>query len=300
MKKILIAALAVSLSTVSFFTAEAQRRSSGENSRSGRMNRTRSFEMNDTTRKEWAALQKELEKKDSKGFNEVKELAKTNLPAAFHKMQLLVQKHGLKAPRSPISRNAFPRRNRGENGDFSGRREGMQRRPFPGNFRRGMARMNPGEKRAEAEKKIAEKFPAEYAAYKKSVEESRNKIKDLAVKSGIKLPANAGEMAFVTKKYEKELSNLQWNERFAKLREFLEKEGYEMSFGSFSGSFNRPRSTMDPPPPAQPAKRDFSRNALARKVKQQFPEEWQEYVRLSREDKKAANAKLEELFKKVK
>ena len=301
MKKIFTAILAVSLSAATILTAEAQRRSSGEN-RSSRMRGNRSVEMNDTTKKEWANLQKELEKKDPKEFQEVKELAKTNLPAAFHKMQLLIQKTGLKAPRSPFS--GMPRRGRAENGEGSGgRREGMMRGGFPGgNFRGGMGmrRVNPGEKRAEAEKKIAEKFPAEYAAYKKAEEENRLKLKDLAAKTGIKLPANAVEMAVITKKYEKELSGLQWQERFAKLNEILEKEGYEISSGTF-GSFGRFRNpTRESPRPEAPAKRDFSRNDLARKAKQQFPEEWQEYVRLSREDKKAANAKLEELFKKVK
>ena len=289
MKKIITAILAVSLSTVSFFTAEAQRRSSGENR--GRMNRSpRTVKMNDSMKKEWAELQTELAKKDPEGFKEVKKLAETNLPAAYNKMQLLIQKAGLKAPRPRFSRNNMPRRE-GMRG-----REGFGGRPFGGN-RGGMMNMpNPGQKRAEAEAGIAQKFPQEYAAVKKSEEENRAKLRDLAVKSGIKLPANAEEMAYVAKKYEKELERLSRQERFAKMRECLEKEGYEFSFGPFGG-FRGGTAAVKPAPPA---KRDFSRNDLARKAKQQYPEEWQEYVELTRKDKKAAAEKLETLLKKVK
>ena len=289
MKKIITAILAVSLSTTAFLTAEAQRRSAG-GSRGGMTRRT--MEMNDSTKKEWAALQTELAKKDPKGFEEVKKLAETNLPAAYNKMQLLMQKAGLKAPRSQFSRGNMSRREGMRGWDGSGRR------PFGGS-RGGMMNMpNPAQKRADVEAKIAEKFPQEYAAVKKSAEENRTKLRDLAVKTGVKLPANPEEMAYVTKKYEKELEGLSHQERFAKLRECMEKEGYEFSFGPFGGF----RSGITPrvSKPAPPAKRDFSRNDLARKAKQQYPEEWQEYVELNRKDKKAAAEKLEELLKKVK
>ena len=289
MKKIITAILAASLSTVTFFTAEAQRRAPGGNR--GGMNR-RTMEMNESTKKEWATLQAELAKKDPKGFEEVKKLAETNLPAAYNKMQLLMQKAGLRAPRPQFARGNMPRRE-GMRG-----REGFRGGPFGGN-RGGMMNMpNPGQKRAEVEARIAEKFPQEYAAVKKSAEENLMKLRDLAVKTGVKLPANADEMAYVTKKYEKELEGLSRQERFAKLRECLEKEGYEFSFGSFGGF----RAGMTPAAPkaAPPAKRDFSRNDLARKAKQQYPEEWQEYVELNKTDKNAAAAKLEALLKKVK
>ncbi|MBR2364921.1 MAG: hypothetical protein IKA79_06955 [Lentisphaeria bacterium] len=289
MNRILTAVIALSLSTASLFEADAQRRSSG------RPGMNRSFEMSEKTQKEWANLQTELEKKDPEGFREIKKLAETNLPAAFNKMQRLAAKAGLKTPRPNFSRSNMSRRNNGEGPgrEGFGRREGMRGRSFGG------PRMNnAGQKRTEVEAKIAEKFPAEYAAYKKAVEENRLKLKDLAAKSGEKLPANAEEMAFVTKKYEKELEGLQWRERFAKLRELLEKEGYEFSFG-FSGTPGSFRSPADTPRPAPPPKRDFSRNELARKAKQQYPEEWQEYMLLNRKDKQAAKAKLEELLKKV-
>lgn len=287
MNKFVTAILAVSLSAATVFSANAQRRSSGEN-RSGRTNRTRNFEMNDKTKKEWADLQAKLEKRDPEGFKEVRKLAETNLPAAYNKMQILLRKAGLQTPRPQFSRNNMNRRN-----EMRGR-EGMGGNRAFG--RGGMNRMNPAQKRAEAEAKIAEKFPAEYAAYKKAVEENRTKLKELAAKTGIKLPATSEDMAFVSKKYEKELQELSWQERFTKLRELLEKEGYEISFGPSAGF----REGMTPKKPAPPAKRDFSRNDLARKAKQQYPEEWQEFIELNRKDKKAAAAKLEALLNKVK
>lgn len=288
MNRILTTVLAISLSAVSLCEAEAQRRSfsgNGGNFRRGGMNR--SFEMNEETAKEWASLQKELEKKDPKAFAEIKKLAATNLPAAYNKMQALARKNNLKMPRTAGTMRGRWGANR------AGERGGMGRR---GNF--GGNRMNPAGKRTEAEAKIAEKFPAEYAAYKKSAESNMLKLKELAAKSGVKLPANSEEMAYVNKKYAKELEGLQWRERFAKLREVLEKEGYEMSFGGFGnfpGRGREPQMTR----PAPPAKRDFSRNDLARKAKQQYPEEWQEYVELNKKDKRAARKKLEALLDKV-
>ncbi|MBP5183052.1 MAG: hypothetical protein J6331_08515 [Lentisphaeria bacterium] len=271
----------------------------------------RTQEMNETTKKEWAELQTALAKKDPKGFEEVKKLAETNLPAAFNKMQLLAARAGLKTPRPQFSRGGGMGRREGGREGFGGRGEGfggrgegfggrgggMRGQGFGGG-RGGM--MNPGQRRADAEAKIAEKFPKEYAEYKKSTENNRVRIKELAEKTGIKLPANAEETAYVTRKYEKELEGLQWQERFSRMRELMEKEGYEMGFGGFGGGFGRRDGGGASARPEPPAKRDFSRNDMARKIKQQYPEEWEEYVKLNRTDKNAAKAKLEELMKKVK
>ena len=310
MKRFLTAVFALSLSAAVLFDAQAQRPDSSRGGMRGRPGQGpgRTQEMNENTKKEWAELQTALAKKDPKGFEEVKKLAETNLPAAFNKMQILAAKAGLRTPRPQFSRGGFGRPREGGREGFGGRGEGFGGRGEGFGGRGGMrgqgfggrgGMMNPGQRRADAEAKIAEKFPREYAEYKKSTEDNRVKIKELAEKTGIKLPANAEETAYVTKKYEKELEGLQWQERFSKMRELMEKEGYEMGFGGFGGGFGR-RDGGSSARPEPPAKRDFSRNDLARKAKQQFPEEWEEYVKLNRTDKDAAKAKLEELLKKVK
>lgn len=298
MNKLLTTFFTIALSTAVLFPADAQ-------SRNNRSMANRSPEMSEAVQKEWATLQQSLAKKDPKAFAEIRKLAETNLPAAFSKMQILAGKHNLKTPSRTRSGRNF-HRNRGQSGDRNAMRRRWQEGGDRGNMRgrggfsgrggMGMARMNPAQKRKDAETAIAGKFPKEYAAYVKAKEENLLKIRELAKKSSVKLPANTEEMAYVSKKYEKELQDLSWRERFAKLRELLEKEGYEMSFGNFGGA-GLPATA---PKPAPPARRDFSRNDLARKAKQQYPEEWQQYVELNRKDKAAARKKLEELLKKVK
>lgn len=303
MKKSVWMILVLTLAAATF-VCEAQERREGRNFRrgAGRYGQMRREvrPMSESDAKAWLEVQGKLKKQDAKGYAEVEKLAATNLAAAFNKMQLLAAKAKISTP-SQAPRRMMNGRMRGGMGNMGGRRGmGMGGMTRMG----GMGAMNGTSARKEAEDSIKAKFPAEFAAYEKKIEENRTYLKDLAKKAKVTLPADFSDLAFIRKKYAAQLQGLDFRASMEKLRELAEKEGYAMGGGNSGryghsgrmGNQENTSSALPPPPP----KRDFSRNQLARKVRERFPAEWNEYITLRKSDKAAAEKKLEELLKRVK
>lgn len=181
--------------------------------------------------------------------------------------------------------------------DNPGRRRGGDRPGFRsreqggrGQFNRGM-RQNP---RIEAEKKLKEKYPAEYAEIQKLRDEAEKKLQALAKKANIELPAlpktMEERMADLKKKYPKEMAeieSLQKTDRraaFMKLRELMAKEngGKAPREGG-----NAPRMRSNP-------QKDL------RAAQKKYPEEWKKIQQLRKSDPKKARQMTKELLEKYK
>lgn len=166
-------------------------------------------------------------------------------------------------------------------GRDSGRRGGFMRGP----------RTNP---RAEAEKKLKELYPAEYAEILKLREEAEKKLQELAKKANITLPALPKSfeerMEELKKKYPKEMAEieaLQKTDRraaFAKLRALMEKDG--IAPGGAPG-------TEETPPPVRE-----NPNRKLREVQRKYPEEWKKIQALRRTDPAKARQMTRELMQK--
>ena len=281
---------------------EAQEREERRNFQRGRRNNymrspeVRALSSSDT--KAWQEVQEKVKKADPKGYAEVEKLAASNLGAAFNKFQLMAQKAGVSMPSTRPGRRMM---GQGMRNNRMGNRWGGNMRMGRGG-RPGMGMMGGSSQRSEAENAIKAKFPQEFAAYEKKQEETRNYIKALAKKAKISLPADFSDLAYIRKKYAAQLKDLDFRQSMEKIRALAEQEGYAVNapsggrFGVRGGMDAEASSALPPPPP----KRDFSRNMLARKVRERYPAEWKEYLELRRTDRAAADKKLEELLKKVK
>ena len=174
------------------------------------------------------------------------------------------------------------RRNGGDRPGFRSREQG--RRGFGWG-----ARQNP---RAEAEKKLKEKFPAEYAEIEKMRAEAEKKLQELAKKANIELPAlpksMEERMADLKKKYPKEMKEFEdlqkTNPRaaFTKLREVMMKEN----------GGKAPRE-------GAPAMRNNPQRDL-KAAQKKYPGEWKEIQKLRRKDPAKARKMTKELVEKYK
>ena len=179
---------------------------------------------------------------------------------------------------------------------------------FGGNFRRGgnrefgrqggrpggrgfnMQRFNP---RAEAEKKLKEQYPTEFAEIEKLRAEAEEKLKALAKKANIELPeapkSMEERMADLKKKYPKEMEEIEALRKkdprasFMKLRELMMKE----NGGKMPGGENRP------------AMRENQQKVL-RDAQKKYPEDWKEIQRLRKSDPAKARQKTKDLIEKFK
>ena len=169
-----------------------------------------------------------------------------------------------------------------------GNGEGMRR----GNsgFNR-MQRQNP---RAEAEKKLKELYPKEYAEVQKLRDDAEKKLQELAKKANITLPAlpksMSERMEELKKKYPKEMAEyeeLQKTDRraaWAKIRALMEKEG--MTFGP-RGENNRQATPMRENP-----------NRKLKEVQKKYPEEWKKIMQIRKSDPAKARTMTIELLRK--
>ena len=162
--------------------------------------------------------------------------------------------------------------------DF-GRRGGFMRGP----------RTNP---RAEAEKKLKELYPAEYAEVLKLREEAEKKLQELAKKANITLPvppkSMEERMADLKKKYPKEMEEIEALQKtdpraaFTKLRELFKKEG----IGN-GGTQTEPAAPMRGNP-----------NRKLSEVRKKYPEEWKKIQDIRKTDPAKARQMTRELIQR--
>ena len=174
-----------------------------------------------------------------------------------------------------------------ENREF-GRQGGRQgRRPGARNFNFG-ARPNP---RAEAEKKLKEQFPAEFAEIEKLRAEAEEKLKALAKKANIELPeapkSMEERMADLKKKYPKEMEEIEALRKtdpraaFTKLRELMMKE----NGGKVPGGENRPAMRAN-------------QQKILKDAQKKYPEDWKEIQRIRKTDPAKARQMTKDLIEK--
>ena len=198
---------------------------------------------------------------------------------------------------------APPEFRQGSDGQSGGRHSGR-----PGGWnregRRGMMGI-PVDPRAEAEAKIKEKFPEEYAAVEKLRAEAEAKLQELAKKAGVEIPKTLSEqLAELKAKYPKEMAEIEElgktdrRAAFQKTRELAEKAGIQLSMPGMGGRPGMPgrgdnSDDAPPPPPRENPMRQL------RLLRQKFPKEMAEVDRLRRSDPEAARAKTQELLEKL-
>ncbi len=177
-----------------------------------------------------------------------------------------------------------------------GMRQGGERGERGG---RSMDRRDP---RAEAEAKLKEQFPAEYAEIEKIRAEADTKLQELAKKAGVELPKTyAEQLAELKTKFPKEMAEieeLQKTDRmaaFGKLRELAERAGVTLGRGGMGpgmGMGGAPGS--DRGPAVQPP-----RSNPMQELRRKFPKEMAEIDELRKTDGDAARKKMQELRKRL-
>ncbi|WP_294481354.1 hypothetical protein [uncultured Victivallis sp.] len=197
-----------------------------------------------------------------------------------------------------------PENRQRDDGQSGGRRSGR-----PGGWnregRRGGMMGAPVNPRAEAEAKIKEKFPEEFAAIEKMRAEAEAKLQELAKKAGVEIPKTMSEqLAELKAKYPKEMAEIEElgktdrRAAFQKIRELAEKAGIKLSMPGMGGRPGMPgRGNGSDDAPSPPPRENPMRQL--RLLRQKFPEEMAEVDRLRRSDPAAARAKTRELLKKL-
>ena len=178
----------------------------------------------------------------------------------------------------------------GNNFRRGGNREFGRQGGRPGGRGFNMQRFNP---RAEAEKKLKEQFPAEFAEIEKLRAEAEEKLKALAKKANIELPeapkSMEERMADLKKKYPKEMEEIEALRKtdprasFMKLRELMMKE----NGGKMPGGENRPAMRDNP-------------QKILRDAQKKYPEDWKEIQRIRRTDPAKARQMTRALIEKFK
>lgn len=183
-------------------------------------------------------------------------------------------------------------------------RQGGRRGRQSGWNREGRRPMGPeANPRAEAEAKIKEKFPGEYAAVEKMRADAEAKLQELAKKAGVEIPKTMTEqLAELKAKYPKEMAEIEelrktdMRAAFQKTRELAEKAGIKLEMGRMG---SRPAAgrgdgadEVPPPPRMNPMQQ-------LRQLREKFPKEMAEIDELRRSDSAAARTKMQELVKKL-
>lgn len=200
--------------------------------------------------------------------------------------------------------SAPPESRQRDDGQSGGRRSGR-----PGGWSRegrrgGMMMGAPVNPRAEAEAKIKEKFPEEYAAVEKMRAEAEAKLQELAKKAGVEIPKTMTEqLAELKAKFPKEMAEIEElgktdrRAAFQKIRELAEKAGVKLTMPDMGGRPGMPgRNGSEDAPPPPPRENPMRQLRLLR---QKFPEEMAEIDRLRRSDPEAARTKTRDLLKKL-
>ena len=242
---------------------------------------------------EYAEAQAKVKEKYPKEFAEIRQLAATDMDAAQKKLQALAAKGGIRLPRESSNSGR---------GGFSGRSGQFNR----GQFGRGGQSGRGGRggrgmqfnmlQRYLAEKQIAGKFPAEYAAADKEFLAAVAKLEALAAKAKVTLPLSTeiqlrklrakapGEFAKL-----EELSQSDPRAVFGKLRELSEK--YQIPLWE---SRDR-RQGSGPRPPAPAATPRKSPQQIMRDLRKAYPEEMKKIMALREENPGLFARKLKEL-----
>jgi len=250
---------------------------------------------------EYSDAQAKVKAKYPKEFAEIQQLAATDMAAAQKKLQELAAKGSIRLPResSYSGRSGFSGRsgqfNRGQFGRGQSGRGGMNGRFGRGGMGgRGM-QFNMLQ-RYLAEKQIAGKFPAEYAAADKEFLAAVAKLEALAAKAKVTLPIST----------EIQLRKLRAKapEEFAKLEE-LSKSDPRAVFGKLRElsethkiplweSRDRRRDNDHRPPAPAPAARK-SPQQIMRDLRKAYPEEMKKIMALREEDPRLFARKIQEL-----
>jgi len=159
--------------------------------------------------------------------------------------------------------------------------------------------------RIQAESKIAEKFPAEFAAAVKQMNEAEKTMAALAEKAEVNLPASFETqvrmlqekepvlMAEVRKKFSSDP-----RAAMAALRSLAEKYGVKLSGMAGGRRGGRGEWRHDAEKPAPPQGREMSRPSFS-KLRAVFPGEMARYEELRRQDPGAARELLRQLSAKL-
>ncbi len=202
----------------------------------------------------------------------------------------------------------FSQHFRQRGGEQDGNGPGMMMR-MPGPFMNGMSPAQ--DPRAEAEAKIKEKFPAEYAEIVKQRKALEEKLQTLAGKAEVKLPlseeARREKMENFRTKYASELSEIETLRKsdprgaMEKMRALLEKEGLGMPFimhsrrsfrGNGFGAFGDKTQESDSPPP-----RVNRMEAMREELKARYPEKFAQVESLREENPREYRKQFMELVK---
>ena len=252
---------------------------------------------------EYSDAQAKVKAKYPKEFAEIQQLAATDMAAAQKKLQELAAKGNIRLPResSNSGRNSFSGRSgqfsRGQFGRGQFGRGGMNGRFGRGGMGgRGM-QFNMLQ-RYIAEKQIAGKFPAEYAAADKEFLAAVAKLDALAAKAKVTLPLSTEIQlrklrAKAPEEFAKleELSTSDPRAVFGKLRELSEKHQIPIWESRDRRQDNNPRTS--PPAPA-PATRK-SPQQIMRDLNKAYPEEMKKIMALREENPRLFARKIREL-----
>lgn len=177
---------------------------------------------------------------------------------------------------------------------------GRRARPERGGERRGMERRDP---RAEAEAKIKEKFPAEYAEIEKLRAEADAKLKELAKKAGVEIPKTYAElMTELKEKFPKEMAEIEELRKtdrmaaFRKQRELAEKAGIEFPMPGGRNGGMGPGAGREQ---GEPPRMRMNQMQQLRELRRRYPKEMAEFEELRKTDPAAARAKFQELTAKL-
>lgn len=240
---------------------------------------------------EYAEAQAKVKAKYPKEFAEIRQLAATDMDAAQKKLQALAARGGIRLPRESSNSGR---------GSFSGRAGQFSRGQFSrggqsGRFGRGGMQFNMLQ-RYLAEKQIAGKFPAEYAAADKEFLAAVAKLETLAAKAKVTLPLSTDiQLRKLRAKAPAEFAKLEELSQsdpravFGKLRELSEK--YQIPL--WESRDRRQGGSHRPPAPVSTTRK--SPQQIMRDLRKAYPEEMKKIMALREENPGLFARKLKEL-----
>jgi len=278
-----------------------------ENGRRNRGGRP-AMQMNEETAKKWSDIQSQLKKKSPEKYAEIEKLAQTNIPQAMQKLIQLARESGIETPmRQRGGRGGEGFGGRGGRGEgFGGGRGGFGPRGgegFGGGQRFG--RFQGGQQRIEAEEKIKEKFPTEYAEIEKMRNKAEEQLLALAKKADVKLPmppeAMQRKWAAIREKYKAEFEEIrklwQSDPQAARERtaEIFRREGIEMPV--MGQGFRRPggENSMNTPPPPRRGNAGRDMRQKFEQIRKAYPEEMKKIMALRQEDPQKFRQEMKKL-----
>lgn len=241
---------------------------------------------------EYSEAQAKVKEKYPKEFAEIQQLAATDMAAALKKLQELAAKGSISLPResSNSGRGGYSGYSRQFNRGQSGRGQ------FGRNRMGGRGMQFNMLQRYIAEKQIAGKFPAEYAAADKEFLTAVAKLESLAARAKVTLPLSLeiqlrklrakspGEFAKL-----EELSQTDPRSVFSKIRELSEKHQIPL----WESRDRRQENSVRPPAPAPAARKNPQQ--IMRVLRKVYPEEMKKIMALREENPRLFARKLQEL-----